>query len=159
MTSILLATLLLFSPQVGKGDAQSAGDWSRVESLPAGSNVRVELVAGGTVPGELQSVAGGHVVVRVNGQRETIDARRVQRVWLQTKPSHRLRNAGIGMAVGTAVGLGLAAAAYDHRGSFNEGAAAYTAPLGWLGAISGALTPGDKWEVIYSRAISSGSRQ
>jgi hypothetical protein len=99
--AILTFTSLLLSGEPAFG---ASADWSRVQSIPAGSLVRAHGFDGAEKKGTLQSVDDTALHLNLpGGQRTDLPRAEVARVELY-KPSRRLVKALIGGGIGFAAG-------------------------------------------------------
>jgi hypothetical protein len=131
--------------------AESKHDWSAVDGLAAGTEIRVWVSGGKTLRGFLQKADADSLTINATTSQETLARQDVKRV--QTKrQGHRGRNTLIGFAVGTAGGLA-AGAGVDHAdtGSWfpNAGKAVFT-PIGAIiGTVVGVALPTGGWREVY----------
>ena len=139
---------------VGALLAQPAPDWIVVKALAPGSEVRVETPAG-KLTGLVQAVSDGGITLLSGKGAQTAMRSDVTRVAVK-KPSHRKRNALIGLAAGAAFGLvGESVATCnpaDYSRSCPSQAALDTAGalvFGGMGAAVGAVIPTGGWREIY----------
>jgi hypothetical protein len=148
MTSTFIALLLASGSLAGSG-------WSDVQALSAGARIRVELAAD-RIEGTLLGASADRVTLRAGRRDVTLDRASVERVSHARGRSTRVRNAVIGAAMGAAVG-GAWYLSKCAEQCLAEGAAAYTAPLFWSGAIIGGLSSHQQWTVVYGR-VKPGAR-
>lgn len=126
-------------------------DWPVINSLAAGTEIRVSMANGKTVRGFLQKSDSHSLVINATTSQETLardDVKRVQ----SKRPGHRGRNTLIGLGAG--LGGGLAAGAIvDHadRGSWfpNLGKAVFTPVGAVLGTVIGVAIPTGGWREVY----------
>lgn len=127
------------------------GDWANLKQLLPGEQMKVILNNGKSHKGVLRSVSDDAVTI---GNGESYQRQDVRRVLLR-KPSHRGRNALIGLGIGAAAGLGTGAAVDSDcsKTSFmctgNLGKAVLTPLFGGIGAGIGALLPTGGWREMY----------
>jgi hypothetical protein len=130
-----------------------ASNWSTVQALTAGTDVRV-MNGARSVIGKIEGVTDAAIVVASGKGQESFKQQDVARVSVK-KDGHRRRNALIGLGVGAGVGLGVGAAAdasckgYCFGGDL--GKVVFT-PMGAIaGALIGALLPSGGWREIYKK--------
>ena len=140
----------VFSSQFCLGQAE----WSVVQQLTSGQQVKVVLKDGASRRGSFESANDGAVVIRSGKGEQTLSQDQVARILVKGK-SHRKRNALIGAGIGAGAGLG-AGAAIDNNCSGssilctgNKGKAILTPLWGLLGAGIGALLPSGGWREVY----------
>lgn len=132
--------------------------WEDLKILASGIEVRVASTKAKPVQGALESVTGSALVLKRAGGPVSFDRAQVRSVSVKGK-EHRLRNAMIGLGVGTALGAGIGYAV--GRGRCSRGgwcaldADADTVIGGVSGLVSGTLagvlwhTGG--WQKIYTQ--------
>jgi hypothetical protein len=108
LQSMLTRTVLLLSILSFVAAAQTpVSDWEIVKMLPSGTQVRVAAATAKPIQGTLESVTDSELVVLTPGTGpQSFPRAQVASVSLKEK-DHRLRNALIGLGVGTAAGLGI----------------------------------------------------
>lgn len=128
-------------------------DWSAVERLTSGQELKVILQDGASRRGSFESATDNGVVVRSGKGEQTLSRDQVTRILIEWK-SHRRRNALIGAGIGAGAGLG-AGASVDHcsKNSIvctgNKGKAILTPAFALIGAGIGALIPSGGWRQVY----------
>jgi hypothetical protein len=166
---LLTLTLLLTIPPAALAQTNNSGqtatnanaqDWQGLSTLKTGKKVLVEFKTGGTVDGKFVSVVGSILTLSSDGNTYTLEQRDIHRVyslkgrWSRSKAARV--GAGIGMLVGTFVGVGRMVRAESEPG-FTPSGHADTAPafagfgIGTLaGAGAGALLGGKrKGKLLY----------
>lgn len=133
---------------------QGQSEWSVVQQLPSGQDVKIVLKQGGSRRGSFESANDAGIVIRSGNGEQTLSRDQVARILVKRK-SHRGRNALIGAGIGAGAGLG-AGAAIDNDCSKNsiictgnKGKAILTPVFGLLGAGIGALIPSGGWHEVY----------
>ncbi len=148
----LIAGMVLFAlPSLAQPQT-----WNNVTAISPGTAIRIAGPRPGTIPGILQSATADSLALSSNAGQETFSREQITQVSVK-KPSHRARNALIGLGVGAGAGLGIGAGA-DHscaaHGCFlgnNLGKEIFT-PLGAIvGALIGAVIPTGGWRAIYKQ--------
>ena len=142
MTSMLLAILLLQTP--------SAGEWSAVTTLTVGSPIRLTLDAG-KLEGSILGTTAQSITIRISNTDRTFDRGRVVRVERREKDRSRLKQAGLGFAIGVGAGLVLQRTTCKDEMCMAEATFAYTVPLELTGALIGSALPSARWQTIYVR--------
>lgn len=132
----------------------SAANWNSVKTLTAGTQVRVTAGAR-TVHGQIDRITDDALVETSGKGQETFERQQVSVVSVR-KPSHRKRNALIGLGAGTGIGLGVGIAARSRPGQLEiipNGAvtAAFTFAGAIGGTIVGAVIPTGGWREIYRK--------
>jgi hypothetical protein len=134
--------------------AQSA-EWSRLESIANGAEIRVELSGKRTLKGRLQAVTADAVILNAASGPQTLGRSEVRRVSLK-KTSRRMRHALIGLAGGGAVGVGIGLAARCtgfcpvSRGQI---VAVTTVAGALVGTVVGAVIPSGGWQKVYQQQV------
>jgi len=127
-------------------------NWNILKGLTPGDDIRIVLNDKKTYRAQFQSVSEESIVVRLATGDQAFDRQSVLRVSTQGK-SHRLRNAGLGAAMG--VGLGAITAASTSRNDSEARAIGWAVlpPVsGAVGAGVGALLPTGGWHDVYRAA-------
>ena len=138
--SIALLISLLLSPVGLAGQTPNAptGDWSRLSTVTAGSNLSVKQKNGKTVEGKLIAVSDAGLSLTVNGKSVDVKREDVSSVSQTTKKSAtKATLIGLGVGAGAGAGIGLAGSGGDNFANLDH---AVTAGLTVLGAGAGALT-------------------
>ena len=146
LETILVALVITATAQPAKPIEQ----WSNLNPLENGSEIRVALTDGKTLRGFLQSVSADSLVINATTSQQALSRQEIKLVSLK-RPGHRGRNTLIGLGIGAAGGLGTGAAIDhgDHGWFPNLGKAVFT-PIGALvGAIVGVAIPTGGWRVVY----------
>lgn len=123
-------------------------DWQRVNSIAAGTKVRVETAAE-KIEGAFVAGSADAITLRRGNADESIARAGVRRVKVQ-QGSHRRRNT----IIGTVVGLAIGAVTYGTLGTLlkNEGGEdvemLLLAPVG-AGALLGAVLPATRMVTVY----------
>jgi len=124
-------------------------NWDNLKGLTPGDDIRIVLNDKKTYRAKFQSVSEEAIVVRLGTGDQTFTRESVLRVSTKVK-SHRLRNAGLGTAVG--VGLGAITAASTSRNDSEAraiGWAVLPPAFGAVGAGVGTLLPTGGWHDVY----------
>jgi len=147
---VLAFGIAVFNSQFCLGQSE----WSAVQQLTSGQQVKVILKDGASRRGSFESANDSAVVIHSGKGEQTLQRDQVDRVLVKGK-SHRKRNALIGAGIGAGAGLG-AGAAIDNDCSKtsiictgNKGKAILTPVFGLLGAGIGALIPSSGWREVY----------
>jgi hypothetical protein len=160
-TAILIPILsLAVSAQTSSPTSarSSTAKWEALKSLTAGTEVRVAAATAQPTQGELASVTDSALVLSQVGGPVTFDRAQIRSVSVEGK-THRLRNAMIGLGVGTAVGIGIGYAAgrsgcVNGYGWCNLQAGISSAIGGASGLTGGTLTGAfwhtGGWQKIYT---------
>jgi len=126
--------------------------WTNLNQLKMGSEIRVGLTGGKTVTGFLQSVSPDSLAINAATSQESLARQDIKLVSLK-RPGHRGRNTLIGLSVGAAGGLAAGAAidrATPSRGWFNNFGLAVFTPIGAIiGTVVGVAIPTGGWRVVY----------
>ncbi len=148
------AALILLLSLAASLTAQS--DWTHVQSLAAGTKIRIEVANSKPISGNLQSVSETSITIDPGGGARSIDQPQVSRVSVRT-PARRKRSIVIGLSIGAAAGAGLggaAAAACQNNICGGHGAAEVAggaAGGGLIGALIGAAVSHGGWREVYRR--------
>src|SRR5215831_12822374 len=78
-------------------------DWSSVQALPAGTQVRLETTSNST-RGTIQSVSNDSLILNLKNGQQTLARQDLWRVAVK-KPSHRGRHTLYGLGIGAGAGL------------------------------------------------------
>jgi len=132
----------------------NATSWNTVQALAAGTPVRITADSR-TVRGNVARISDGSLAVTSGRGSVTFDRQQVSVVSVM-RPSHRKRNALIGLAAGTGVGLGVGVAARSKPGQLQvvpNGAiiAGFTVAVAFVGVIVGVVIPTGGWYEIYKK--------
>ena len=134
--------------------AQSPADWSRVQALGSGTEVRIALAKSNAISGKVENVTDSSLTINPGNGPQSIDRQMVVRVAVKTK-ARRKRSMWIGLAIGAGGGAALGgAAASTCSGSIcgGHGAAlvgAGTAGGAIIGALIGLAVSHGGWSEIY----------
>jgi hypothetical protein len=135
--SFLIIVALLLSSVTASAQT-SATDWSRLNTVSAGSKLSVNLKSGKTVAGKLASVSDTALSLTVKDKPVDLKREDITSVYQLTKKSATkatLIGLGVGAGAGAAIGL-----AGRNDNSFDKLENSITAGLAVLGAGAGALT-------------------
>ena len=127
-------------------------NWDNLKGLTPGDDIRIVLNDKKTYRAQFQSVSEESIVVRLGTGDQTFTRESILRISTKGK-SHRLRNAGLGAAMG--VGLGAITAASTSRNDSEAQALGWVfipPLLGAVGAGVGALLPTGGWHDVYRAA-------
>jgi hypothetical protein len=131
--------------------AKPIANWSTLNQLAAGSEIRITLISGRTLRGFLQRVTDDSLAINAATSQESLSRQDIRRVALK-RPGHRGRNTLIGLAIGAGGGLAAGAGidARDNSSWFrNFGKAVFT-PLGAIvGTVVGVALPTGGWHDVY----------
>jgi hypothetical protein len=140
--------------------AQAAPDWIAVKALAPGTEVRVETPAG-KLTGLVQAVNDGGITLLSEKGFQTAVQSNVTRVAVK-KPSHRKRNALIGLAAGATFGLVVGISSACNSANFggpcpSQGAvdAAGAMVFGGMGAVVGVVIPTGGWREVYRSPVAA----
>jgi hypothetical protein len=154
--AIVLITSILLGSVTASGQVLTANnDWSRLNSVNAGTRLEIKLMSGKTIGGKFNSVSDSLLSVTDKGKSMEVKREDVQAVYQVTKKS-ATKGALIGLGAGAGVGLGVGLAGRDNN-DFNKIENAATAGLTVLGAGAGALVgylvgrSGRKKELLYAK--------
>jgi hypothetical protein len=140
----------------GTSAAQPPANWSSVQALPAGTEVRIAMGQSTAVSGKLENVTGTSLTLNPGSGPRSIDRQQVTRVSVKTK-ARRKRSTLIGLAVGAGGGAGVGGAAASscsgnicggHGAALIAGAATGGAIIG---ALIGAAVSHGGWRNIYKQ--------
>jgi hypothetical protein len=159
MLARFLVLPLIFSLVAAAQAPAPASNWDHVKMLSAGIEVRVVAGASKPVVGGLESVTDGELVLRLAGGPQSIPRPSILSVSIERK-DHRLRNALIGLGVGTLAGAGIGAiAGRAQENNCNQflcnsldvpAGAAVGGVIGLLsGTLAGVFWPTGGWRKIY----------
>jgi hypothetical protein len=111
ITAALLSLLILSNGWAQDVTIAPAGNWNKVQDLPAKTNAIVELKHAGSVEGEFVRLTGDALVVKELERERTFPKDSVAAV-RQMRPGSRAKKAAIagGILFGIGFGLGYAAA-------------------------------------------------
>jgi hypothetical protein len=143
---ILICVLVLPVSAFARTDQAS---WENLGALSAGHKIQVLELNSKKFSGSFVNFSNTSISLQERGGAQTILRQDVRSVTLLENP-HRLRNALIGVVVGTGAGAGIGAAAYHPCTSAGFGCAGYTGrgiPIGIgavIGGVSGAIV-GTLW--------------
>jgi len=134
--------------------AQTNPGWDTVKAIAAGTEVRIAAGAR-TIQGTIGRTTDDAVVVNNAKGPQTFDRQQVSVVSVR-KPSHRKRNALIGLAAGTGAGLGIGIAAQAKSGQLkvvpnSAVVAACTVAGAVAGTLVGIVIPSGGWREIYRK--------
>jgi hypothetical protein len=134
--------------------AQSVADWSKVQSLSSGTEVRIGLANSNSVSGKMEGVTGESLTINSGSGPQSIDRQKVIRVSVKTK-ARRKRSTWIGLAIGAGGGAAFGGSAASscsgnicggHGAALIAGGAAGGAIVG---ALIGAAVSHGGWHEIY----------
>ena len=152
-TSLLLMVVLLVSTVTASAQTSTA-DWSRLNTVSAGSKLSVKLKSGKIVAGKLASVSDAALSLTVKDKPVDLKREDIASVYQVTKKSAtKATLIGLGVGAGAGAAIGLAGSGNDN--GFDKIDHAVTAGLTVLGAGAGALTgfligrSGNKQVLIY----------
>ncbi len=148
MIALLLGSIGISAVYAKEAKSPQA-NWDNLKGLTPGDDIRIVLNDKKTYRAQFQSVSEESIVVRLATGDQAFDRQSVLRVSTQGK-SHRLRNAGLGAAMG--VGLGAITAASTSRNDSEAraiGWAVLPPVFGAVGAGVGALLPTGGWHDVY----------
>jgi len=139
VASFLLSSVTLAAQETRATKATTAGnDWSRLNTVTAGSRLAVSLKNGKTVEGKLSSVTDTGLSLSVKDKPLEVKREDVLSVYQITKKSAaKATLIGLGVGAGAGAGIGLAGSKDDGFAKIDH---AVTAGLIVLGAGAGALT-------------------
>lgn len=134
--------------------AASQTNWDPVKALSTGTRVRV-TAGGRTVKGNVDHVTDDAVAVTTGKGQQTLDRQQVSVVSV-AKPSHRKRNALIGLGAGTGAGLGIGLASRSGPNQLhlvpNSAVIVGSTVAGALvGTLVGVVIPTGGWHEIYRK--------
>ncbi len=118
---------------------QNINDWARLNSVPVGSKLSVELKGGKTAKGEFSAVSNEVLTVRVKNALTEFrrdDVLRVHQVVKKSAAKSTLIGLGVGAGAGAVIGIAGDASNQGLEQVDNAATAAITV----LGAAAGALT-------------------
>jgi small nuclear ribonucleoprotein (snRNP)-like protein len=138
-TSIILLTTILLSTMTVAAQG-SVSDWSRLNSVAAGTKLSVKLKNGKTVDGKLSSVSDSALSLTVKNAPLELKREEVLTIHEVIKKSAtKATLIGLGIGAGAGAALGVAADASKNDGSFETIDNAVAAGVTVLGAGVGAL--------------------
>jgi small nuclear ribonucleoprotein (snRNP)-like protein len=138
-TSIILLTTILFSTMTVAAQG-NVSDWSRLNSVTAGSKLSVRLRNGKTVNGKLSSVSDTALSLTVKNAPVELKRDEVLTIHEVIKKSAaKTTLIGLGIGAGAGAVFGVAADASNNGGSFETIDNAVAAGVTVLGAGVGAL--------------------
>ncbi len=134
----------------GLAYAEPTGKWDDVARLMPTSQILVETTGSKPLQGTLESVTDDVVVIKRSEKQEPIARNSIIRLAVRTT-SHRLRNSLIGLAVGTAIGIGVAAIdAHTCTGLLCGLGGVTLLPFEMIGGTAvGAAVPTGGWLDVY----------
>jgi len=138
----LVASILFSSVTLTAQDLKGStnGDWSRLNTVTAGSKLTIKLKNGQTIDGKLSSVSDTLLSLSVKDKSVDVKRQDVLSVYQVTKKSAaKATLIGLGVGAGGGAAIGLAGTKNDNSG-FEKLDHAVTAGLTVLGAGAGALT-------------------
>ncbi len=148
-----LGALLILMATTVAAQADLA-NWNAVKALNTGTQVRV-AAGSRTVRGAIDRTTDDALIVTSGKGQETFNRQEVS-VVSERKPGHRQRNALIGLAAGTGVGLGAGIASRSGPNQLhivsNGAVVAVGVVVGAVvGTIVGVLIPTGGWREIYKK--------
>jgi hypothetical protein len=135
--SFVIMVALLLAPVTASAQTSTA-DWSRLNTVSAGSKLSVKLKSGKTVAGKLASVSDAALSLTVKDKPVDLKREDIASVYQVTKKS-AAKATLIGLGVGAGAGAAIGLAGRDDNG-FDKLENSITAGLAVLGAGAGALT-------------------
>jgi hypothetical protein len=136
--SFVIMVALLLAPVTASAQTSTA-DWSRLNTVSAGSKLSVKLKSGKTVAGRLASVSDAALSLTVKDKPVDLKREDIASVYQVTKKSAtKATLIGLGVGAGAGAAIGLAGSGNDN--GFDKIDHAVTAGLTVLGAGAGALT-------------------
>jgi hypothetical protein len=127
-------------------------NWTTLNQLVTGVEIRVTLTTGKTLRGFVQRVTPESVAINATTSQETLSRQDIRRVAVK-RPGHRGRNTVIGLAIGTGAGLAAGAGVDAKSGPgrmFPDSGKAVFSPLGALiGTVVGVALPTGGWREVY----------
>jgi hypothetical protein len=141
MTTILLAVLISLGAQA------SEDSWRDLQSLPAGTSIKLVMKAG-EIEGTFVAANADALVIHLKRGNFSVDRTNVKRLDQRLPVSNRERN------VGLAAGLGLVAGLVRSQigcGCNAVGGSMVTAQSMLIGTIVGATASAAKWKTVYRR--------
>jgi hypothetical protein len=149
LTALLAATL---AATAAAQQTKPIANWTNLNQLVTGVEIRVTLTTGKTLRGFVQRVTPESVAINATTSQETLSRQDIRRVAVK-RPGHRGRNTVIGLAIGTGAGLA-AGAGVDSQASHSDwfpdaGKVVFT-PLGAIiGTVVGVALPTGGWREVY----------
>jgi len=146
LAGVLSALTLPALPTLQSTDAAT---WASVRQVAAGEHMRVELIHGGPIEGQMKSADADSVTVARGHDEQRVARTSVRRVAV-ARGSHRKRNVLIGMATGGVVSIvGVAIGCAGASAGCMESSPAYFYPAIGAGALVGATLPATAWQTVY----------
>jgi len=148
MTALLLGSIGI-AAVYAKEAKPSQANWDNLKGLAPGDDIHIVLNDKKSYEAKFQRASDQAIVVRLATGEQTFPRENVLRVSTKGK-SHRLRNAGLGAAIG--VGLGAITAASTSKNDSEAQAIGWTVIpplLGAAGAGVGASLPTGGWHDVY----------
>ena len=151
---VLTLTLSLFLCSIPLKAQSSTTDWSRLNSIEAGSKIAVKLKNGKSVDGKFKNASDSTLSLTVKGSSQELkreDVLTVHQVSKRSATKGTLIGAGVGAGAGAATGA-VVGDAHDGFDKFDQAATAALTILGaGVGAVTGYLIgrSGRKRELIY----------
>jgi len=129
-----------------------ASNWDSVRMIASRTEVRVAAGTAAAVRGKLESVSDSALIVTNASGTASFQRPEIHRVAVKKK-GHRLRNAFIGMGVGTAAGAGIGAAQASGCKEFLcDLAVPVFAVIGFVaGTVTGLVWPTGGWRPVYAQ--------
>jgi len=148
---ILLPILsLTAAAQTPMANHAPASKWESVKMLAPGTQIRVAVGTAKPTVGALESITDTDLVLTQGTGPQSFPRAQIGSVSVE-KQGHRLRNALIGMGVGTAAGLGVGYGVGQAQGGWDTSVG--TVFGGLVGFVGGTLTgvfwPTGGWRKIY----------
>ena len=136
----------------GSAAAESKrAEWSVLNGLATGTEIRVTMAGSKTVRGFLQKTDGDSLVINATTSQATLARQDVKRVHSK-RQGHRGRNTLIGLGVGAAGGLGIGAGLHhaNQTGWFSDFGKYFLTPIGAIiGTVVGVAIPTGGWREVY----------
>jgi hypothetical protein len=149
LSALLAATLAVTA---AAQQATPIANWSNLDQLVTGAEIRVTLATGKTLRGFVQRVTPESLAINATTSQETLARQDIRRVALK-RPGHRGRNTLIGLAIGTGAGLAVGAGVDVKSGPgrmFPDLGKEVFTPLGALiGTVVGVALPTGGWRELY----------
>jgi hypothetical protein len=133
--------------------AAQSSEWSNVKHLAKGEEIRVFLVGsngsdGKSYRGQLSEATDESLIMIAASSQETLARAQIKKISIK-KPSHRGRNALIGLGIGAAGGLAIGAAADAEEGFLSIGKQVFTPVGAIIGTVVGVAWPTGGWKDVY----------
>jgi hypothetical protein len=165
LTSLAVGTLLaMIALGQGRSASARASNWDKVKMLAPGTQIRVAAEASKPgapqqIQGTLESVTDSELVIQQGTGTQPFPRAQIVSVSVKTN-GHRVRNALVGLGVGTAagavIGFGVGHANCSKTGAWCGLDQIWGAGVGGLGGLAGGTLTGvfwptEGWRKIYTR--------